>query len=49
MDSWVYYAGILLFLMVAVYVIKKVASCMMKFFVFFVLLAALCVGYYLTR
>ncbi len=49
MDSWMYYAAILLFIMVAVLIVKKVTSCMLKLSVFFVLLVALCVFYFLTR
>lgn len=44
-----YYAAILLFIMVAVLVVKKVTSCMLKLSVFIVLLVALCFFYFLTR
>ena len=46
MDNWIYYAAALVAVIIACYVIKKVASCMLKTIVFLILLTALCAGYY---
>ena len=48
MDYWIYYViGLLLVGIAAFYIVKKIASCMVKTIVFLVLLAALCAGYYI--
>jgi hypothetical protein len=45
-ENWIFYAIALLVIIVAAYMIKKVASCMLKIIVFIVLLAALGFGYF---
>lgn len=49
MDNWIYYVAALIGIIVAAYIIKKVASCMVKIIIFTVLLAALGAGYYFLR
>lgn len=44
-SNWIYYVVALLGIILAAYIIKKVASCMMKIIVFIVLLAILGAGY----
>ena len=48
-DSWIFYLAALLFIILAVYIIKKVASCMVKTVVCLVLLAALAVFLFLVK
>ena len=45
-ENWIFYAVALLVIIAAAYMIKKVASCMLKTIVFIVLLAALGAGYF---
>lgn len=45
-ENWIFYAIALFVIIVAAYIIKKVASCMLKIIVFIVLLAALGAGYF---
>lgn len=47
MDDLLYIVIGLVALITTVYIIKKVASCLIKTIVFILLLAALCAGYYL--
>jgi len=47
MDNWFYYVAALALIVLAVYIIKKVAGCLMKTVVFLVVLAALVAGYWL--
>lgn len=47
MDNWFYYVAALVVIVLAVYIIKKVASCLMKTVIFLVGLAALGAGYWL--
>lgn len=47
MNNWIYYVFALLAIITAFYIVKKVASCLIKTIVLIVLLAVLGVGYYL--
>lgn len=44
-DYWIYIA-VLLLVVVAAFIIKKVASCMLKILILITFLAALCFGYF---
>lgn len=46
MDNWIYYVAALALIILAAWVIKKVAGCLLKTLVFLVALAALCAGYW---
>jgi hypothetical protein len=46
MEDWTYYLIALFVIVAAIYIIKKVASCMVKIIVFIVILATLFAGYY---
>jgi hypothetical protein len=45
MDNWTYYVAALIAIIVAVLIIKKVASCLSRAMVLFVLLALVALGY----
>ena len=46
-DQLIYFAAALVVIVIAAYIINKVASCLIKTMVFILLLASICVGYYL--
>ena len=46
MNNWIYYVYALLAIVVAFYIIRKVAHCLVRTIVIIVLLAALALGYY---
>lgn len=46
MGNWFYYVAALALIVLSVYMIKKVAGCLMKTVIFLVVLAALGAGYW---